>query len=104
MKYIDLLKQTKEQREEKEYELENDAALNQLLFDIHHAKKTSFDKQKELNAAIVAKPFNPGNILRIQREIALSNKTIEDLNKLKSELFTVPAEGHSPGTETGKKD
>lgn len=87
MKYIDRLKMSKDDKEAAAYELDNQAALNQLNIDLHEARRQSFDKQRELDKTIMATPFNTSNIIRIKREIAIANKTAQDIESLKQELF-----------------
>lgn len=86
-KYIDLISQSKENIEKEQLELDNEGALNQISQDLHAAKSKVVNKRRDLKVAKRQQPFNTANVIRIQRELALAQKDVADIEALKAELF-----------------
>lgn len=88
LKWIDLQRQSKEEVDNEQLELDNEQALNRTNNDIHNAKTVVSDKKKALNAAKRSASFSATAILNAERELAVAEKNVEDLTRIKGQMFS----------------
>lgn len=86
-KYADIRRLTAEQKDTEEVNLEIEQAENQINTDLHNAKTVVIRRKKELQLHLRAAQFNTATILNAKRQLALSEKDVEDIIAMKAELF-----------------
>jgi hypothetical protein len=85
--WLGLQKQSKEEIDLEALELDNEKALNRTNNDIHNAKTVVSEKKKALSNAKRATSFSAVSVLNAERELALATKDVEDLTRIKNEMF-----------------
>ena len=87
IKYAEIRKQTDEQKDAEQIDLDVEQAENQIDTDLHHAKTVVVNRKKDLANAIRSIPFNTASIINAKRQLAIAIKDVEDIKALKTELF-----------------
>lgn len=85
--WIALQKQSKEEIDLEALELDNEQSLNRTNNDIHNAKTVVSFKKKELASTKRATSFSSVAVLNAERALKLAEKDVEDLTRIKTEMF-----------------
>ena len=72
--------------------LENENNRNKTNNDIHLAKTVVTEKKKPLNAVIRSKSYSVVAELAAERELAVAEKNVEDLLRIKKKRFSAESE------------
>jgi len=90
--WIELQKQSQEEIDMEALSLENENNRNKTNNDIHLAKTLVTEKKKALDAVIRSKSYSVVAELAAERELAVAEKNVEDLLRIKKKRFSAESE------------
>ena len=90
--WIELQKQSQEEIDMEALSLENENNRNKTNNDIHLTKTLVTEKKKALNAVIRSKSYSVVAELAAERELAVAEKNVEDLLRIKKKRFSAESE------------